>query len=66
MPLSTADDIQDEIDQLILAADDYHVESPGPTMSAEKRSSPDDGEGSDSAREDDESNVDNGNRANLK
>jgi hypothetical protein len=42
MPSPNTDKLQEEIGQLVSAADDYHDEPLGPTTSGEKRSSPDD------------------------
>ena len=53
MPLPTSDDVEQELGLLFAAADDFRAESPRPTTSGEKRSSPDDDQnGDDSARED--------------
>ena len=47
------------MEQMILAADDYNAGPPGPTTSREKRSLPDDDDGSDSVEENNESDPSN-------
>jgi len=66
MPLPIGDDLQQELQLLLAAADDFHAEPPGPTTSGEKHPSPDDDQnGNDSTAEDGESDPGNENQAGL-
>ena len=56
MPLPTTNDIQEEIDRLIAAGNNYRTNSPEPTTSGEKRPSPSNNGDNDSAAEDNVAN----------
>ena len=63
MAPTPGNNIEQEMLLLLAAADDFHAESPGPTMSGGKRSLPDDDQNGEDTAAEDEGEPGNGNRA---